>query len=197
MAMIMSTTFTNTLTSTNLLHTHNTTNFNYSFPLIKASNASSNQNAITNSKRRIIIATILGTTVSLLPSSGAMAENWGVRSFLWERFFEPDLSPEDSVARIKQTAEGLHSIRDMLETMSWRYVIFYIRLKQSYLSKDLKIAMETLPKARHREYVELANDLVENMARLDEFVRSPKVYESYLYYEKTLKSIDNVVAYLA
>ena len=33
--------------------------------------------------------------------------------------------------------------------------------------------------------------------QLDRYVRSPKVYESYLYYEKTLKSIDNVVAILA
>ncbi|KAG8654143.1 hypothetical protein MANES_05G104400v8 [Manihot esculenta] len=154
-----------------LLRAHSTTKLhNHSvLPLIKASISA--QEHATSNRRRIILTTILATSVA----PPALAENWGVRSFLWERFFEPDLSPEDSVARIRQTAEGLHSIRNMLETMSWRYVIFYIRLKQAYLSKDLKIAMATLPKGRWKEYVELANGLVDNMARLDQYVRSPKL----------------------
>ena len=33
--------------------------------------------------------------------------------------------------------------------------------------------------------------------QLDYYVRTPKVYESYLYYEKTLKSLDDLVALLA
>lgn len=33
--------------------------------------------------------------------------------------------------------------------------------------------------------------------QFDYYVRTPKVYESYLYYEKTLKSIDDLVAVLA
>lgn len=33
--------------------------------------------------------------------------------------------------------------------------------------------------------------------QFDYYVRTPKVYESYLYYEKTLKSIDDLVAMLA
>lgn len=101
------------------------------------------------------------------------------------------------MARIRQTAEGLHSIRHMLETMSWRYVIFYIRLKSAYLSQDLKNAMTTLPESRRRSYANKANELVDNMAEFDYYVRTPKVYESYLYYEKTLKSIDDLVAMLA
>lgn len=101
------------------------------------------------------------------------------------------------MARIRQTAEGLHSIREMLETMSWRYVIFYIRLKSAYLSQDLKTAMSVLPQARQNDFVNTANELVDNMAELDYYVRTPKVYESYLYYEKTLKSIDDLVALLA
>lgn len=85
----------------------------------------------------------------------------------------------------------------MLETMSWRYVIFYIRLKSAYLSQDLKNAMTTLPESRRRSYANKANELVDNMAEFDYYVRTPKVYESYLYYEKTLKSIDDLVAMLA
>ncbi|KAI9126389.1 hypothetical protein K1719_002810 [Acacia pycnantha] len=119
------------------------------------------------------------------------------RSFLREHFFELGLSPEDSVARIKQTAEGLHSMREMLENMSWRYVIFYIRLKAAYLDQDLKTVMATLPQGLRKDYVKVANELVDNMAELDRYVRSPKVYESYLYYERTLKSIDDLVAMLA
>lgn len=126
-----------------------------------------------------------------------LAENWGTRSFIRERFFEPGLSPEDAVARIKQTAEGLHSIRDMLEAMAWRYVIFYIRLKSAYLSQDLKNAATLVPDVRRQEYVKTANELVNNMTEFDYYVRTPKVYESYLYYEKTLKSIDDLVAMLA
>ncbi|WCJ30227.1 PsbQ-like 2 [Euphorbia peplus] len=150
------------------------------------------------SGRRIVISTTLATSTALFSiNSPALAENWGVRSFIWEKFFEPDLSPEDSVARITQTAQGLHALRHMVDTMAWRYVIFYIRVKQSYLSKDLNIAMSTLPKSRLKDYVDLANDLVHNLSKMDEFIRTPKVYESYLYYEKTLKSIDDIVAYLA
>ncbi|CAL5355044.1 unnamed protein product [Camellia sinensis] len=85
----------------------------------------------------------------------------------------------------------------MLETMSWRYVLFYIRLKQSYLSQDMQNAMSTVPENRRQSYVNAANELVDNMAEFDNYIRTPKVYESYVYYEKTLKSIDDLVALLA
>ncbi|KAL8550283.1 hypothetical protein ACS0TY_008923 [Phlomoides rotata] len=153
----------------------------------------------TLTPRRKILTTILTTSLalSLQITPLALAQNWGTRSFIKERFFEPGLSPEDAVARIRQTAEGLHYLRPMLESMSWRYVIFYIRLKQSYLSQDMKTVMEMVPEGRRNSYVEIANDLVDNMSEFDYYVRTPKVYESYLYYEKTLKSIDNLVAFLA
>ncbi|XP_015895040.3 photosynthetic NDH subunit of lumenal location 2, chloroplastic [Ziziphus jujuba] len=159
----------------------------------------------TTCSRRKIVTTFVASSVALTglqyqvitKTPDALAQNWGTRSFIRERFFEPGLSPEDAVARIKQTAEGLHSIRDMLESMSWRYVIFYIRLKSAYLSQDLKNAMTTLPEARRQDYAKVANELVDNMAEFDYYVRTPKVYESYVYYEKTLKSIDDLVALLA
>ncbi|XP_024990375.1 photosynthetic NDH subunit of lumenal location 2, chloroplastic [Cynara cardunculus var. scolymus] len=153
-------------------------------------------------RRRFITTTLLTTSISLMGLNNvneqvALAENWGTRSFIKERFFEPGLSPEDAVARIRQTREGLHSIRNMLETMSWRYVLFYIRLKAAYLSQDLKNAMSMVPETKKGSYVKAANELVDNMSEFDHYVRSPKVYESYLYYEKTLKSIDDLVAVLA
>ncbi|KAG6598987.1 Photosynthetic NDH subunit of lumenal location 2, chloroplastic, partial [Cucurbita argyrosperma subsp. argyrosperma] len=158
------------------------------FPIISAS--------LSISRRHI--ATALALVVGLQAAAPpALAQTWGTHSFIKERYFEPGLSGEEAVARIRQTAEGLHSIRDMLETMSWRYVIFYIRLKSAYLSQDLKTAMSVLPQARQNEYVKTANELVDNMAELDYYVRTPKVYESYLYYEKTLKSMDDLVAILA
>ncbi|KAI9170036.1 hypothetical protein LWI28_021450 [Acer negundo] len=168
--------FTNTTTT--LLHAHKITtsshthHIKFSLPLIRASFSSQeNQNAL--------------------------AENWGTRSFILEHFFQPGLSAEDAAARIKQTAEGMHSIREMLERMAWRYVIFYIRLKAAYLNQDLKAAMSTLPQALRKDYVKTANDLLDNMNELDSYVRTPKVYESYLYYEKVLKNLDDIVAMLA
>ncbi|XVE53202.1 hypothetical protein DITRI_Ditri02bG0185000 [Diplodiscus trichospermus] len=168
-----------------------------SLPIIRAYLPPQDNDATTN--RRKLVTTFLATSLAALGLHGppvAVAENWGTRSFLREKFFEPGLSPEDAAARIKQTAEGLHSMRDMLENMSWRYVMFYIRLKQAYLSQDLKNAMSTLPQGRKEVYVKTANELVDNMAEFDYYVRTPKVYESYLYYEKTLKSIDDLVAIL-
>ncbi|KAF8021446.1 hypothetical protein BT93_G1780 [Corymbia citriodora subsp. variegata] len=150
------------------------------------------------SRRGIAASTLaLGLLAALSPAGAARAESWGTRSFLIERFFQPGLSPEDAAARIRQTAEGLHDLRGMLDTMSWRYVIFYIRLKSAYLSQDLKNAATTLPEGRRRAYVSKANELVDNMAEFDYYVRTPKVYESYLFYEKTLKSIDDLVEMLA
>ncbi|CAA2963065.1 photosynthetic NDH subunit of lumenal location 2, chloroplastic [Olea europaea subsp. europaea] len=173
----------------NELHNHR------SFPRIQAT-TSDQEN---RTQRRSFLSSFLATSVALglHATPLALAENWGTRSFLRERFFEPGLSPEDSVARIRQTAEGLHSIRGMLETMSWRYVLYYIRLKQAYLSQDMKTAMTMVPQSRRNSYVQTANELVDNMAEFDYYIRTPKVYESYLYYEKTLKSIDDLVALLA
>lgn len=161
--------------ATTLPHAHiktkhrSTTSNNNPLPLNQAP-FSSEQN-VTN--RRKLISTFLATSVAVLGVHGtttttplALAQNWGTRSFLREHFFEPGLSPEDAVARIKQTAEGLHSIRDMLETMSWRYVMFYIRLKQAYLDQDLKNALTTLPENRRKDYVKTANELVDNMAEV-------------------------------
>uniref|UniRef100_A0A0F7GY90 Photosynthetic NDH subcomplex L 2 n=1 Tax=Masdevallia picturata TaxID=125444 RepID=A0A0F7GY90_9ASPA len=130
------------------------------------------------------------------PPPPAAAENWGTRSFIWEKYFSPGLSPEDAAARIRQTTEGLHDMRHMLDTMSWRYVMFYIRLKSAYLDLDLKNAMATLPENRRKDYVKVANEVVDYMTELDRYVRSPKVYESYVYYEKTLKSLDELIAFL-
>lgn len=70
------------------------------------------------------------------------------------------------MARIRQTREGLHSIRYMLETMSWRYVLFYIRLKTAYLSQDLKNAMSLVPETKKSSYVKAANELVDNMSEV-------------------------------
>lgn len=70
------------------------------------------------------------------------------------------------MARIKQTREGLHSIRNMLETMSWRYVLFYIRLKSAYLSQDLKNAISIVPESSKNSYVKAANELVDNMSEV-------------------------------
>ncbi|XP_074309711.1 photosynthetic NDH subunit of lumenal location 2, chloroplastic [Silene latifolia] len=153
-------------------------------------------------RRKFLLSTLLGglgvsTTTGLPVKAQAEEIKWGTRSFLWEHFFEPGLSPEDAVARIKNTAEGLHSLRHMVDTMSWRYVIFYIRLKQAYLKQDMKTAMALVPQARMNDYVSVANELVDSMGEFDYYVRTPKVYESYVFYEKTLKSIDNLVAFLA
>lgn len=117
-------------------------------------------------RRKIITTFLTSIAVGQGGAGAAVAENWGTRSFLRERFFEPGLSAEDAVARIRQTAEGLHDLRSMLESMSWRYVIFYIRLKQAYLSQDLKTAMLTVPENRRKSYVQTANELVDNMAEV-------------------------------
>ncbi|XP_077214083.1 psbQ-like 2 [Tasmannia lanceolata] len=150
-------------------------------------------------RRQLVISTVIAasTTLGLNAAPIALAYSWGTHSFIKERFFQPGLSPEEAVDRIRQTAEGLKAMRHMLDTMSWRYVIFYIRLKSSYLSADLKNAFATLPESRRSSYVKTANELVDNMAELDYYVRTPKVYESYVFYEKTLKSLDDLVALLA
>ncbi|KAJ4845692.1 hypothetical protein Tsubulata_028771 [Turnera subulata] len=171
-------------------------------PPIKASSISPSppqQNVMTTNRRNLFqkALVILATTTSLgVGTPVALAQNWGTHSFIKEYYFMPDLSPEDSAARIRQTAEGLHSIRDMLESMAWRYVMFYIRVKQAYLRKDLKIAFFTLPESRQDDYIRVANELTDNIAMFDRHVRTPRVYESYLYYEKTLESIDELVALL-
>lgn len=160
--------------TTTLIHAHvktkrQTTNQSSSSSSSHVQHAQQN---ITSSNRRKLVSTFLATSLAALagahvaPPPPAMAQNWGTRSFLREHFFEPGLSAEDSVARIKQTAEGLHSMREMLENMSWRYVIFYIRLKQAYLDQDLKTAMATLPQGLRKEYVKVANELVDNMAEV-------------------------------
>ncbi|XP_074328708.1 photosynthetic NDH subunit of lumenal location 2, chloroplastic [Apium graveolens] len=156
----------------------------------------------TTQKRRKFMTSLVATSIVVgglnnVAAPVALAENWGTRSFLRERFFEPGLSPEDAVARIRQTAQGLHSIRNMLETLSWRYVLFYIRLKAAYLSQDMTNAMTLVPQNQKSSYVKTANELVDNLSEFDKHVRTPRIYESYLYYEKTLKSIDELVALLA
>uniref|UniRef100_A0A0F7GYN7 Photosynthetic NDH subcomplex L 2 n=1 Tax=Goodyera fumata TaxID=1390594 RepID=A0A0F7GYN7_9ASPA len=142
----------------------------------------------------LLVSAMLEARRPPLPS---YAESWGTRSFMWEKYFSPGLSPEEAVARIRQTTEGMHDMRHMLETLSWHYVMFYIRLKSAYLDSDLKNAMATLPVNRRKAYAMVANEVVDNMTELDRYVRSPKVYESYVYYEKTLKSLDDLVALLA
>lgn len=134
------------------------------FPKVHATNLHVQETQIP--RRKIITTFLTSLALGLQATPLALAQNWGTRSFLRERFFEPGLSPEDAVARIRQTAEGLHDLRGMLETMSWRYVIFYIRLKQAYLSQDMKTALSMVPESRRKSYVQTANELVDNMAEV-------------------------------
>ncbi|KAL5759481.1 hypothetical protein ACOSQ2_018319 [Xanthoceras sorbifolium] len=193
--------FTNTTTA--LLHAQKiiTSSLNhpikFSLPIIRASSSDHENPNATDRRKFTTIFLASSVALGLHGTPLSLAEKWGTRSFLKERFFEPGLSAEDAAARIKQTAEGLHSLREMLERMAWRYVIFYIRLKSAYLSDDLKAAMGTLPKPLWKDYVKTANELMDNMYEMDTYVRTPKVYESYLYYEKALKNIDDIVAMLA
>ncbi|PAN06678.1 hypothetical protein GQ55_1G275300 [Panicum hallii var. hallii] len=130
------------------------------------------------------------------PTPPGAVPRWGTKSYVRERFFEPELTAEEAAARIRQTAEGMRTLRPMLETMSWKYVLFYVRLKSKYLDIDLTTAMAGVPAARRADYVRVANELVDNMTEFDRFVRTPKVYESYLFYEKALKSLDDVAEFL-
>lgn len=50
--------------------------------------------------------------------------------------------------------------------MSWRYLIFYIRLKSAYLKQDMKAALSTVPVGRRRDYIDTANELIDNMAEV-------------------------------
>lgn len=93
-------------------------------------------------------------------------QSWGTRSFIKEKYFQPELSPEEAVARIRQTTDGLRDLRHMLDTMSWKYVRFYIRLKAAYLDSDLKNAMVTLPESRRKSYIKTANEVVDNMTEV-------------------------------
>lgn len=131
---------------------------------------SSNEDNVTTLRRKVV-TTFLATSLAIgLQGLGttpqAIAQNWGTRSSIREKFFEPGLSPEDAAARIRQTAQGLHSLREMLEAMSWRYVLVYIRQKQSYLSDDMKNAIITIPKGRWKTYIATANELVDSMAEV-------------------------------
>jgi photosystem II oxygen-evolving enhancer protein 3 len=97
---------------------------------------------------------------------GGTVPRWGTRSYVRERYFEPELTAEEAAARIRQTAEGMRTLRPMLETMSWKYVLFYVRLKSKYLGLDLTTAMAGVPVGRRADYVRVANELVDNMTEV-------------------------------
>lgn len=100
------------------------------------------------------------------PTPGGTVPRWGTRSYVRERYFEPELTAEEAAARIRQTAEGMRTLRPMLETMSWKYVLFYVRLKSKYLGLDLTTAMAGVPAGRRADYVRVANELVDNMTEV-------------------------------
>nr|CAD1825231.1 unnamed protein product [Ananas comosus var. bracteatus] len=104
------------------------------------------------SRRWAVASTVLGAAAAPRAAAGGAAPAeaaemaWGTRSFIKEKYFQPGLSPEEAAARIRHTAEGLRDMRHMLDTMSWRYVLFYVRLKAAYLDADLKNALATVPR---------------------------------------------------
>jgi len=100
------------------------------------------------------------------PTPPGAVPRWGTKSYVRERFFEKGLTAEEAAARIRQTAEGMRTLRPMLETMSWKYVLFYVRLKSKYLDRDLTTAMAGVPAARRADYVRVANELVDNMTEV-------------------------------
>lgn len=107
--------------------------------------------------------------VPVVPTPPGTVPRWGTRSYVRERFFEKALSTDEAAARIRQTAEGMRTLRPMLETMSWKYVLFYVRLKAKYLDLDLTTAMDGVPGARRPDYVRVANELVDNMTEVRAF----------------------------
>lgn len=128
------------------------------------------EDRLHSTRRWTVLSTVLTASSALglrpLAATAEVEQRWGTRSFFREKYFEPGLSPEEAAARIRQTAEGMRNMRHMLDTMSWRYVLFYVRLKSAYLDADLKNAMATVPQARRQSYVKTANELVDNMSEV-------------------------------
>jgi photosystem II oxygen-evolving enhancer protein 3 len=94
---------------------------------------------------------------------------WGTRSFIMEKYFQPGLTPEEAAARIRHTAEGMRTLREMLERMAWKYALYYVRQKSSFLDTDLKNAMAVVPEGRRKDYVRAANQLVDDMTEVSRF----------------------------
>ncbi|KAJ3679689.1 hypothetical protein LUZ60_017700 [Juncus effusus] len=172
------------------------TTTNKKAPKPEKPNTSTRRSALTSAGIFLAVSSALNVR---RPAEAEASEDikWGTKSYTWEKYFSPGLSPEDSVARIRQTAEGMKGMREMLERMSWKYVLLYVRLRSAYLETDLKTVMEIVPEGRRNDYVKAANQLVDDMSELDRFIRTPKVYESYVYYEKTLKSLDELMEFFA
>jgi photosystem II oxygen-evolving enhancer protein 3 len=118
--------------------------------------------------------------VPVAPTPPGSVPRWGTRSYVRERFFEPKLTADEAAARIRQTAEGMRTLRPMLETMSWKYVLFYVRLKSKYLDLDLTTAMAGVPEGRRPDYVRVANELVDNMTEVRAFANLNVFIRYYL-----------------
>lgn len=113
---------------------------------------------------------------------------------LKERFYIQALSPQDAVARAKDSAQDIVNVKSLIDKKAWPYVQNDLRLKASCLRYDLNTIIASKSKAEKKALKSLVSKLFDEINNLDYAARSKSSSNAAKYYATTVSSLKDVLA---
>eukprot|EP00850_Spirogloea_muscicola_P015865 SM000125S26070 [mRNA] locus=s125:158700:159648:- [translate_table: standard] len=135
-----------------------------------------------------------------LPAAAGTQNSDQARDFdlpLKERFFLQALPPSEALARAKESASQIVSVKGLIDKKAWPYVQNDLRSKAGYLRFDLNTVIGAKAKAEKKELTKLANKLYDSIADLDYAARAKSPAKAATAYDNTVSLLGEVLSKLA
>ncbi|KAJ7533231.1 hypothetical protein O6H91_13G038700 [Diphasiastrum complanatum] len=116
---------------------------------------------------------------------------------LKDRFFIQPLTPGEAVSRIKESAEEIVGVKNLIAKKAWPYVQNDLRNRASYLRYDLNTVISSKPKDEKKSLKALTSKLFETIDKLDYAARSKSLPEAEKYYAETVSALNTVINKIA
>ncbi|KAK7333065.1 hypothetical protein VNO80_29825 [Phaseolus coccineus] len=112
------------------------------------------------------------------------------------RFVAPDMTAEEALRGVRNHAQDLLQVKDLLESESWTAAQRNLRQRSAVLKKDIYIIIQSKPGIERAELRKLYFTLFNNVTRLDYAARDrdgPQVWQCY---ENIVVAVNDIISRL-
>lgn len=116
---------------------------------------------------------------------------------LKKRFFLQALPATAAVGRVKEAAQEIVSVKNLIAKKAWPYVQNDLRSKAQTLGFDLKIIIDSKAKGEKKELSALKSKLFDTINALDYAARAKSSTNAEKYYDQTVALLNKVIEKIA
>ncbi|XP_014518124.1 psbQ-like protein 3, chloroplastic [Vigna radiata var. radiata] len=112
------------------------------------------------------------------------------------RFVAPDMTAEEALRGVRNHAQDLLQVKELLESESWTEAQRYLRQTSALLKKDIYIIIQNKPGIERPELRKLYSTLFNNVTRLDYAARGRDGPQVWRCYENIVVAVNDIISRL-